>query len=51
MTRIILLAVVILQLVMATQSEGLSRALAELSAFMLLFALVLGVRGNRYKLR
>ncbi len=38
--KAVLVIAVILQIIMAVQSEGLIRALAELSAFLLLVAIV-----------
>lgn len=38
--KVVLVIAVILQIIMAVQSEGLIRALAELSAFLLLVAIV-----------
>ena len=40
MIKVVLLLAVVLQLIVAIQTEGLTRALSELSAFLLLVALV-----------
>ncbi|WP_174217998.1 hypothetical protein [Vibrio mexicanus] len=45
--RGILIVAVIIQIVLAIQTDGLTRALAELSAFLLLLGLVISVKRAR----
>ena len=45
--KAVLIIAVILQIIVAMQSEGLIRALAELSAFLLLVAIVFSHQQNK----
>ncbi|MCW8334649.1 hypothetical protein [Vibrio paucivorans] len=45
--KILLAAAVLLQIVVAVQTEGLTRALAELSAFLLVLAIVFSIRSSK----
>ncbi|MFM2590414.1 hypothetical protein [Vibrio sp. TBV020] len=47
MIKAALIAAVILQIVVAVQTEGLIRALAELSAFLLVLALVFSLKSQK----
>jgi hypothetical protein len=49
MMKAALVIAVILQIVVAIQSDGLVRALAELSAFLLVFVLVLCAKTQKRK--
>jgi|GEM_PF-1085285 len=49
MMKAALVIAVILQIVVAIQSDGLVRALAELSAFLLVFVLVLSAKTQKRK--
>lgn len=52
MTRALLVIAVIIQIVVAIQSEGLARALAELCAFLLVVAIVFELKpAKRTKLQ
>ncbi|USD42005.1 hypothetical protein J4N42_04600 [Vibrio sp. SCSIO 43135] len=45
--KILLAAAVLLQIVVAVQTEGLTRALVELSAFLLVLAIVFSIRSSK----
>ena len=45
--RVILVIAVILQIIVAVQSEGLTRALAELSAFLLVLGIVFSFKQKK----
>ncbi|NIY81628.1 hypothetical protein [Vibrio hepatarius] len=47
--KAILILAIVLQVILATQSEGLTRSLAELSAFLLVLGLVFSIKKTRHK--
>lgn len=47
MTRVLLILVVAIQLLIAMQSEGLIRALSELSAFLTILMLVFTIKRDK----
>ncbi|MEZ8099620.1 MULTISPECIES: hypothetical protein [Vibrio] len=49
MIKAVLVIGVILQIVVAIQSEGLARSLAELSAFLLVLAIVFNLKTSKRK--
>jgi len=51
MMKAVLVIAVILQIVVAIQSEGLARSLAEFSAFLLVLAIVFDLKTSKRKKR
>jgi len=47
--KAILIVAIVLQVIVATQSEGLTRSLAELCAFLLVVGLVFSIKKARHK--
>ncbi|UUM31453.1 hypothetical protein [Vibrio japonicus] len=47
--KVILILAIVLQVIVATQSDGLTRSLAELSAFVLVLGLVFSIKKTRHK--